>query len=272
MLKNFIKVFVEYGIDVNETHFQRCLNLLFDNENKYLCCKGLTKLAEKFEDKGFSAAKMIRASLLACSNVINESEIKNEIEHSYNTFKAIINYNEITDFAYIKNGKWIFKDSVLFPDYYNLRVLAFTNSWKNDESIKILLQSITSLKKLQPIPNIYVKINSQLIATGSYVMHEFDTTFSDNDDNKKAEWLIRNEYFARMGVLKGACNINKSLESINNSNELINGICSVSKNYAFTNWGAYSGVSLEDNWMYKYQRINDLSFRIGLIKHYMKSA
>ena len=180
----------------------------------------------------------------------------------------MLGYEKIEDYAYQKNGKWIYREGKLFPDYYNLRILAFSSGWKNEETIRTVTESVNRLAMLQPIPSIYVKVESQLVAPGSYLMHDFDSSFSDNDEYKKAEWLIRNEYFSRIGVLNNECTLQKVKESINDKKALVEAMSRIANNAAFTKWGAYSGVSLEDNWLKKERRINDLAFRIGLINHY----
>jgi len=268
-LENCIKVFAEYAVDKKEEHYQKCLDIIESKKDgDSLYKRGITKNAELFEGKGYSASKAIRASLLICSGIESEKETKLAIQHSMECFKAVLAYERIEDYAYQKNGKWIYRDGKLFPDYYNLRILALSSEWKNEETIRILTESVNRLAMLQPIPSIFVKVRSQLIAPGSYLMHDFDSSFSDNDDNKKAEWLIRNEYFSRMGVLNNKCNLRKVKESINDKKVLVESMLSIKNNYAFTKWGASSGVSLDDDWLKKERRINDLAFRIGLISHY----
>lgn len=268
-LESCIKVFAEYAVDNEEPHYQKCLDMLLskkDGDDLYK--RGITKNAELFECKGHSASKAIRASLLICSGLENGRETKAAIRHSLECFKAVLKYEKIDDYAYQKNGKWIYLNDKLFPDYYNLRILALSQEWKNDETIEMMTKSINRLSTLQPIPSIYVNVKGQLVAPGSYLMHDFDSSFADNDDSKKAEWLIRNEYFSRMGVFNSKCNLLKVKESINDINGLVKSILTVKANPAFTKWGSYSGVSLEENWLKKERRINDLAFRVGLIKHY----
>lgn len=268
-LENYVKVFSEYGVNRTNVSYAKCLDLLLSKkEGDDLYKRGITKTAEIFEDKGYSASKTIRASLLLCSGYKNEKEVNEKIGHSVECFKAVNGYENINDFAYQKNDKWVFRDGKLFPDYYNLRILALSDEWKNEETLISITKSINNLAKLQPIPSIYVKVKGQLVAPGSYLMHDFNSYFSEIDDNAKAEWLNRNEYFARMGLFNKDNCLVKVKKSINDPIELIKNMLSVKNNAAFTKWGAYSGVALEDNWTKDERKINDLAFRIGLIKYY----
>jgi len=197
-LENCIKVFAEYAVEKKEKHYQKCLEIIENKkEGDRIYTRGITKNAALFEDKGYSASKAIRASLLLCSVIENEKETKQAIQHSLECFRAVLGYEKIEDYAYQKNGKWIYREGKLFPDYYNLRILAFSSGWKNEETIRTVTESVNRLAMLQ-----------------------------------------------------------------------VDAMSSIENNAAFTKWGAYSGVSLEDNWLKKERRINDLAFRVGLINHY----
>jgi len=172
------KGFAEYAVEKKEKHYQKCLEIIENKkEGDRIYTRGITKNAALFEDKGYSASKAIRASLLLCSGIENEKETKQAIQHSLECFKAVLGYEKIEDYAYQKNAKWIYREGKLFPDYYNLRILAFSSGWKNKEAIRTVTESVNRLAMLQPIPSIYVKVESQLVAPGSYLMHDFDSFF-----------------------------------------------------------------------------------------------
>ena len=268
-LESCIKIFAEYGIDRKEKHYSKCLDLLMnDDDADVLYTRGLSRKARVFEDKGYSAAKAIRASLLICSGIEEGLEVQRQIRHSIDCFKAVKQYESIEDFACLKNGKWVYREGKLFPDYYNLRILALSSSWKNPETIRILADSVRQLAKMEPIPSVYVAVEGQLIAPGSYLMHDFDNDFSLASDNAKAEWLIRNEYMARLGIMKTQDVLRRVKSSLGEKDKLIDGMMKVKNGNAFKEWGAYSGVTLENDWRKPEKRINDLSFRVGLIEHY----
>lgn len=269
-IESYIKILSEYGFDQKEEHLGKCIRFLLKTsiDNPFYE-RGISKVGRILEDKGYSGSQTIRDSILISSGFKNQRKVKKTIGHSLECFLAVNKYEGIDDFSYLKKGKWIFKENCLFPDYYNLRLLAFSDIWKSKQNLELLKQAIIKLVRLQPLPSIYVKEKGQLIAPGSYLMHEFDVDYFNCSDGKKAEWLLRNEYFARMGVLGS---LKKVIENLHDEERIIEESRIIRKSYSFMKWGSYSGLSLEENWRKSERKQNDIIFRVGLIKHYNKKS
>lgn len=268
-IESLAKILTEYGIDKDEPHYKRILELVRQTDNNgALFTRGITKVGKYVEDKGYSASVTIKASLLASSGFDSHPDVIERIEHSLKCFKAVLDYGSIYDFAVKKSDTWVYKEGKLFPDYYNFRVLAFSKSWKNVHTIEMMVKAFERLCRLQPIPNVYIPYKGQLIAPGSYLMHEIDTDFIECNDDKKAEWLIRNEYLARMGLLRDINTLKKVNRNLDNVENMIESIKNIKRPYSFTKWGAYSGISLENDWRKEERKVNDIAFRIGLIDYY----
>jgi hypothetical protein len=88
--------------------------------------------------------------------------------------------------------------------------------------------------------------------------HEFDNDFADCTDDKKAEWLLRNEYLARMGMADVPY---ATTQSFSDEARFIDSAKRTATSYYFRTWGSYSGVSLEENWEKEERKINDIAFR-----------
>ena len=124
-IEALIKLLKEHGIDEDEEHLRKCVDIIFEKsiEDSFYE-KGISKVGRILEEKGHSGSKTIRAASLLFANREFQSIVKNEIEHSLKCFFAVQDYQSIDDFTYEKNGKLVFKEGKLFPDYYNLRLLS----------------------------------------------------------------------------------------------------------------------------------------------------
>lgn len=265
-IESYVKILSEYGFDQEEEHLGKCIQILLETSIDHpFYEKGISKIGRILEDKGYSGSKTIRDSILASSGFKDQRKLKETINHSLACFIAVKKYEEIHDFSYSKNGKWIFKNNCLFPDYYNFRLLAFSDIWKSKKNLVMVNSAINQLIKLQPLPPIYVKEKGRLIAPGSYLMHEFDIDYFRCSDDKKVEWLLRNEYLARMGVLNS---LKKVINNLGDDKKVLDESRKIKKSYSFMKWGSYSGLSLEENWRKVERKLNDIIFRFGLIKYY----
>lgn len=261
-----IKLLSEFGIDEQDPHFEKCVDMLLDTPiDDAFYEKGISKIGRILEQKGHSGSKTIRAASLVLANASYQSLVKDEIAHALECFKAVQTYETIEDFAYRKKDRWVYREGCLFPDYYNLRLLAFSTGWRSEENRKVLRKALRTLIKLQPLPHVYILEKGQLIAPGSYLMHEFDNDFADCTDDRKAEWLLRNEYLARMGM---ADVLHITAQCLADEDSLIDSAKKIAKSYSFKTWGSYSGVSLEENWRKEERKVNDIAFRVGLIQYY----
>jgi hypothetical protein len=268
-LEPCVKVFAEFGVDRREPRYAKCIGILLERKDgDPLYSRGLSKKMGLFEDAGFSASRAIRASLLAAAGIEDEPSVREEILRSLECFKAVTGYGSLEDFAEAKRGRLVFRKARLFPDYYRLRILAMTEGWKDSANLAMLRRAFRRLIALQPLPDIHVMVDGQPIAPGSYLMHEFDTPFTGIDDHAKARWLLRTEYLARMGLLGKRSAFRRVAASLADRHALERGIMEVRNTASFCRWGAYPGLSLEDDWRRPERRINDLAFRIGLIEHY----
>lgn len=260
----FLNVFSEFGLTTENKLYKKLLErIVCTGPEDAFYEKGLSKVGRILEEKGHSGVHTIRAAVLVHADRTLQSMVRNEIAHSVEVFSRVNTYRALDDFAYKRKDTWVYKDGALFPDYYNLKLLAFSDIWRTKENTVHVRQAIRRLKELEPIPAVYIYERGQKIAPGSYLMHEFDTSFFGSDDSKKAEWLVRAEYMARLGVLD---ELGTVLGEIGTEPEKIMR-SPIQNTYSFMKWGAYSGVALEDNWRSGARRVNDLLFRILLIRH-----
>src|SRR5690606_13759884 len=97
-----------------------------------------------------------------------------QIEEALEVFRYVCSVDSITDIYNIYKDKLIFKTGVMWPSIYHLRLLAYTNSWKNTKNQEMMVRSISKLVDLSPIPNIKLLYKHQIIAPASIYMNNFN--------------------------------------------------------------------------------------------------
>ena len=99
-------------------------------------------------------------------------------------------------------NKYIFKEEVIWPSIYDLRILAYTYGWRNIENLHMMISAVQKLISLSPLPNTNVLHKSQIISPGAFSMHNFDPELSAMKDQ---DWMMRfhrTELMSRLGVVK----------------------------------------------------------------------
>ncbi len=125
--------------------------------------------------------------------------------------------------------------------------------------------------RLSPIPNIYVKYKSQLIAPASFCMQNFAPDMNTLTDADWMQWFHRMELLARLGVVQEIPELKRRVQILAKILEEGQGLFTKKLSHAyFQKWGSYTGLALEKDWRLSQRRINDLTFRSLLILHYSK--
>ncbi len=211
---------------------------------------------------------LVRSSGIARSGYENQIDISKDIDYSLNSFLNVLNYNSLDEVVSLsKNGKYYFKEDLSWPCNYHLKILAFTNSWRTTENIKQLARAIDHLLSF-PIfaHSVYTKIKNFYAAP----CDAFIQSPIEKFDNMKVNgaWFDKMELFSRCGVIQYSKRMLDEIyllrESIDND-----GICRAYIDESFfKNWGAYSGLKLEENWRTEIKKRCDITFRALLILHY----
>lgn len=139
---------------------KRCLEaLLKDNWNP-----DPWKWSMLFEPEiGLYGADNVRAVVFSYFGIEDYYFIQEEIQRTLGYVGALNTIPSIEEITGTYNKKLYYAGTPL-PDLYNLKLLAFTQSWRTDENIDKVSQAIERLIDLSPLPTIYIKMKSQLIA------------------------------------------------------------------------------------------------------------
>lgn len=214
-----------------------------------------------------------KSSYIAYAGIEDKTFIIAQILETLNVFRYVAGVNSIGDIATEHKGKFIFKPKVKWPSIYHLKLLAYTRSWRNDENMRILTNSIQKLVDLSPIPQINGFYKSQVVSPGTFCMHDFKADMVNLDAKGWMMWFHRMELLARIGVVKSIPEFNSQLHYLKSSiNEKSNVFDKKYTHCYFTKWGVYTGLALEHDWKTKDRYLCDLLFRSLLIMHYSEKA
>ena len=210
---------------------------------------------------------LVRSSGIARIGYENSIDISKDVNYSLNSFLNLLNYNSIDDIVLkSKNGKYYFKENLLWSCNYHLKILAFTKSWRTTENIKQLARAVEHLLSFPTFGRpVYTKIKSYYASPCDAFINPVEPF---NSSKVKGAWFDKMELFARCGIIPFSKRLlNEVLmlkETIDN-----NSICQayVDESY-YKNWGAYSGLKLEENWRTETKKRCDITFRALMIINY----
>jgi hypothetical protein len=266
-IESGIRLLCEKGVDSDHPVLMKALHAL-ENETDRLD-RGISKVGKFLDDMGLTGSLMIRSVIFSYAGIENKPFIHESIHRALKAFKAVLAYGSMDDFSVGYRGKTALKPGCLWPGLYHLRLLAFTQSWRTPEALSEISQSVQRIYSLFPIPDLYARHRSQLIAPVSLCSSTFDPQIAHLDDAGWMLWFHRMELLARLGVIHRIPfledQIFRLMEILITGDGLF--IKKISHPY-FKNWGAYTGLMLERDWKDAWRRVYDLTFRSLLIFHY----
>jgi hypothetical protein len=261
-MESGIRLLCEKGVEADRPVLARAL-LALEKHTERLA-RGLSKVGEIFDERGFGGGELIRAHLLVHAGREDSLPVQKQIEQTMQVFKSAIGIKSLEKLSQSYRGKLVFREGVCWPSIYQLRLLAFSQSWRTPENHKAIVQSIRHIVQLSPIPNIYVKYKSQLIAPASFCMDNFTPDMNTLTDAEWMQWFHRMELLARLGVVGQIPELKRQAQALEKMLE--EGLFTKKLRHTyFHKWGSYTGLALEKDWRLPQRRINDLTFRSLLI-------
>lgn len=230
--------------------------------------RGIGKVGKILDEQKFGGSLMIRATVCAYTGLENKPFIEDQIGIALNVFKAVLAVNSIADLAENYRGKLVYKPEIVLPSIYHLRLLAFTHNWRTNAHQHLVTEAVKRLITLSPLPAIYVRNRSQLIAPATFGMQNFCSQMDLMDDAQWMMWFHRMECFSRLGVVAGIPELRQQLFTLENLLDTKGFFTKRLMHPYFTKWGCYTGLMLESDWRTQKRRMYDLTFRTMLILHY----
>ncbi len=263
-MESAIRILSEKDVEPSHTAFSFALEALEQETSRLE--RGIGKAGRYLDEAGLGGPLTIRAALLAQAGRESSRHVQEQIPLALDAFSSITLGSSLEDFTEVYKGQRIFLPGVVWPCVYHLRLLAFTSSWRSPENSRIINAAITSMCDWSPIPQIYYRNRSQLIAPASFAMHDFASKLTTLDNAGWMTWFHRMELLSRLTTLSDILILQDQvlqLESI-----LMEGDGWFTRPLAhdlFRKWGAYTGLMLEKDWRQLWRRENDLTFRSLLI-------
>ena len=228
---------------------------------------------------------LIRCACIARAGFDDVIDIAPQIQLSLDCFRRVLEVDSVLDVSRpIRGGKLrVFNDGEKWPCRYHLDILAHTSSWKTEENIKMLAESVSKMMKtdhpelVNVIPSSWVGyalgslggFPSQGLSVLSATLLPSPICIPCRD--KPIVYLMEYiEWFACCGVVPYIPALREVVESIGKSVDT-DGICRA-PTLETKGWGPYCGSNLEVDWKSKIRKACDITFRALLILHYVDTG
>ncbi len=256
-----IRLLREKGVDGNNDVIIKALNALLPFDN------ALGRIGKILDECHIGGAEMIKSCVFAYAAHENYNFIQAQIQEALLAFEYVTQIEDVCEtFNLHKDKLCVFKNNSKWPSIYHLRLLAFTESWRNVKNKNTLVTAFTKLAEFSPIPPIKLLYKSQIVSPASIYMNDFNTDLSNISAKEWMMWFHRVELIARLGIANDVPQIRRQIDVLQdylNSNQGF--FIKPLSHYYFTKWDKYLGLALENDWKVKDARINDLTFRSLLI-------
>jgi hypothetical protein len=265
-----IRILCEKGLSRDHPVLAGALNALEERTDRLHL--GIGKVGKLLDEMGLGGSRMIRAAVYAKAGEEDKDFVRDQIRVALEGFGAVLEVHAIEDILDEYQGKRVFRPGVTWPGIYHLRLLAFTHSWRTLQNQQMIADSIKRLVQLSPIPVIHARHKSQLMAPCSFCMDNFNPDLGALDEAAWMMWFHRMEMLARLGIMGVIPELGSQIETLRSILTEGDGWFTrrLSHSY-FSNWGAYSGLMLEQDWRSPKRRTSDLTFRSLLILRYAEN-
>jgi hypothetical protein len=263
-MESGIRLLCEKGVETDNPVLARSLIALENGTDRL--ARGLGRPGKILDDLGFGGGETIRACLFAMAGEEEQLFVKDQVQQALDVIRLTAQVKSLKDIHEKYKGQLVFRRGVHWPGIYHLRLLAWTRGWRTSANQKMMAESIRNLVKLSPIPDIYVKYQTQVVAPVSFCMHHFAAHMDQLSDAEWMQWFHRMELLARLGVIHQIPELEQHVCTLENLLLENHGLFTKNLGHPyFQKWGPYTGLALEKDWRSARRRINDLTFRSLLI-------
>jgi hypothetical protein len=266
-MESRIRLLCEKGVETENHVLARARIALEDGTDRLQ--RGLGRPGKILDDLGFGGGETIRAFLFALTGKEEHVFVKDQVQRALDVFRYSTQVKSLKDIHEKYKGQLVFRQEVRWPGIYHLRLLAWTRNWRTTANQKLVAESIRTLVHLSPIPDIYVKYRTQVVAPASFCMHHFVEDLSRLSDAEWMQWFHRMELLSRLGVIRHIPELEQQVYALENLLLENHGLFTKNLSHPyFQKWGAYTGLALEKDWRSPQRRIDDLTFRSLLILNF----
>ncbi|MBP1693540.1 MAG: hypothetical protein H6Q37_1423 [Chloroflexi bacterium] len=207
---------------------------------------------------GFAGIDTIKAATFSYAGVEDRPFIQRQIRLALGRFEGVLAINAVEELVETYRGRPVFRNNMVWPSIYDLRLLAFTQNWRSLENQVMIGDSIGRLVRLSPLLAASVRYRSQLIAPAPFCMDDFNPDLSTMDDAQWMMWLYRMERLARLGIVPWVYELNQQVDALREILDANTGKFAkrLVHDY-FRRWYAHSGLMLEKDWRDPHRHVND---------------
>lgn len=262
-----IRLLCEKGVDRSHPALANALRALEAGTDRLE--NGIGKAGKILDQLGLTGPLLIRSVVFSYAGIENKSFIQDSIRNALDAFYAVAAYPSLDAFTDVYKGKRVIRHGLLWPGLYHLRLLALTQSWRTPETIEKITSSVNRIYELFPLPDLYARHRSQLVAPASLCSSTFDPSITTLEGGQWMLWFHRMEMLARLGIIHRVPLLEKQVSLLKEMLDAGGGKFLIKLNHEyFRKWGAYTGLMLERDWKDASRRVSDLTFRSLLILHY----
>lgn len=214
---------------------------------------------------------LFRCACIARAGFEDFIDISPQIQLSLDSFQRVLEVDSILDISrpVSKKNELVFNEYEKWPCRYHLDILAHTDSWKTDDAISMLAKSIEKMMRNDRSELVGLTASSWvghvLRTAGCFPSQGFKLVDKINGiDHYNLEYLV---WLARCGIISHSSSLQEIVDAIMREvNE--DGICDISVDKMFRNWGPYGGLQLEVDWKTKTRKYCDITFRVLQLCYY----
>ena len=262
-----LRILFEKGVEPRHPGVEKALKDLEEGPPFY--DREIHRIGGFLDKSGLGGSSLIRAYLLARGGKEESPIVQEEVRNALEVFHWIREVHSIKEVAEEYRKKLVFRPHILWPGIYHFRLLAYTSLWRKEGNCSLVAEAVENLIQLSPLPFIYLKVGSQLVAPATVFALDLICDLSTLDEPGWAHWFERSELLSRMGVFGTLPPFKKQKDQLlkiidTDYEDFLN----LQPHSSWTNWSAYSGLALEPNWRSNEARARDVLFRSLLVLHF----
>ena len=268
-----LRFLAEKGIPAQHKTVADAVNALLNTPKDSMAYGIRRPYAKPDEDYAYTGAGVYlpRSSVLlraGFENILQSSDkidLNFDIVFSLRSFLNVLNIGSPDEIIEPRRGKLCFREGVLWPCIYHLRMLAFSQNWRTRDSVNQLNASIAALYEISAPGFVYTYCYHQL--KGPCMPFVFNTPINETvaDGAVGGMYFDRLELLARCGALTRVEQLKREYERLIDSLDE-HALFQVKINHKYAlGWSPYFGFALEEDWRSSTRKQCDVLFRILMI-------
>lgn len=230
------------------------------------------KVYSEFEVPAYGP-NITRCACIARAHYDDVINIEPQIGIALESFRRVTEVDSIFDVSRPAKNFRLFNENERWPCHYHLEILAFTDSWKNEDNISMLSESFKRLMRTDR-PKI---MNTRVACwvghpVGPAMYYPEGFSISTGTDAAHIVRLDKVEWMVRCGLYNHIPKLKEEVDYVLGNVDQ-NGVCRLAVDEKeFRGWSPYFGLQLEADWRSKIRRACDITFRALLIAEYAQIA